>query len=159
MNPVYNQSTERILAKPEIEQATSYSQVCNATNWAMGLGTGSLKVKISGTKVEREEHTNTSMIVFIQETFNIFHGLQLFRGWSRSTRHIFNNPIYKHTLKKKIRICPHSIFSDINLDKKPSSARFFSFFSMQRLQTNITQTRKISKAFIFDHLLQMQTFN
>ena len=32
------QSSERILAEPGTEQATSCSQVCNATDWAMGLG-------------------------------------------------------------------------------------------------------------------------
>ena len=34
----YHQSSERILAEPEIETATSCSQVRNATDWAMGLG-------------------------------------------------------------------------------------------------------------------------
>ena len=34
----YHQSLERILAEPGIEPATSWFQVCNATNWAMGLG-------------------------------------------------------------------------------------------------------------------------
>ena len=33
----YHQSSERILAEPGIKPATSCSQVCNATNWAMGL--------------------------------------------------------------------------------------------------------------------------
>ena len=32
----YNQSSERILAEPEFERATSWSQVRNATVWAMG---------------------------------------------------------------------------------------------------------------------------
>ena len=34
----YHQSSERILAEPGIEPATSCSQVRNATDWAMGLG-------------------------------------------------------------------------------------------------------------------------
>ena len=35
----FRQSSERILAEPEIEPATSCFQVCNATDWAKGLGT------------------------------------------------------------------------------------------------------------------------
>ena len=34
----YHQSSERILAEPEIETATSCSKVRNATDWTMGLG-------------------------------------------------------------------------------------------------------------------------
>ena len=33
-----HQSSERILAEPRIELATSFSQVHNATDWVMGLG-------------------------------------------------------------------------------------------------------------------------
>ena len=35
----YHQSSERILVEPGIEPATSCSQVRNAADWAMGLGT------------------------------------------------------------------------------------------------------------------------
>ena len=34
----YHQSSERIFAEPGIEPTTCFSEVCNATNWAMGLG-------------------------------------------------------------------------------------------------------------------------
>ena len=34
----FHQSSERILAEPGIEPATSCSQICNTTDWGMGLG-------------------------------------------------------------------------------------------------------------------------
>ena len=42
----YHQSSERILAEPGIEPATSCSQVYNAIDWTMGLGPQTCKFQV-----------------------------------------------------------------------------------------------------------------
>ena len=54
----YHQSSERILAEHGIEQSTSCSQVRNATDWAIGLGTGdSERYKTNCKPILRCRHT------------------------------------------------------------------------------------------------------
>ena len=57
VSKTYHQSFERILAKLGIEPATSCSQVRNATDWAMGLGSCKFE-QLSTWKQLHEEWSN-----------------------------------------------------------------------------------------------------
>ena len=60
----YHQSSERISAQQAIEPATSCSQVCNTTEWAMGLGSNIWKRGLMKSIVEQGENNLFKSIHF-----------------------------------------------------------------------------------------------